>query len=141
MGGAAQIAGSQRLKLPSGRAAARDPGRRHPPSEGAGAPTSPTRLSRWLQQIVVGAAAFVPLVFSTTSSDSFRLPKMLVLRAAAVLVLGALVALLDRQEWSLVVPALARREVRLALLVVGWVAITAAHGARPMQARGAAITI
>ena len=90
---------------------------------------------------MVGAAVVVPLVFSTTSNDSFRLPKLLVLRAAAILVLAVLLAFLQRQEWSQLVPTLARPEVRIAFLVAGWAAFTQVLAARPAQARGATISI
>lgn len=49
--------------------------------------------NRWLWRIIVGGVVFIPVVFSWSGKDNFRLPKELVFRAEAILVFSICTAL------------------------------------------------
>lgn len=65
-----------------------------------------SRANRWLWRLVVTSVIAIPLVFSAHGKDSFRLPKEIVFRAEAILLLGVLVLLLAtgsisrRRSWK-----------------------------------------
>lgn len=90
---------------------------------------------------VTGAAiVLTPVVFDWGGHDVFRLPKVLLLRLAAILALFGFVAFARRAEYTLLWRS-HRTVVALAAALVAWSAISATLATRPWTAWNAVITI
>ena len=78
---------------------------------------------QWSDRVVVAAACIIPLFIVPGAKDTFRLPKDVLFRAEAIVLLAiAVIALILYR----VLPQIeaSRRFVAVSLLLVGWTALT-----------------
>src|SRR6478752_2695687 len=89
--------------------------------------------------VVLAAGVLITAVIFSSGADRFRLPKELVFRAEAVVLVALTViwATAGRRTWSFT----PRREHILALAIVGWAAITTATSTNRMLSTDALITV
>lgn len=89
-------------------------------------------IDRWLQWILTGGVVLVPLFVSPTGRESFRLPKLLLLRGEGIILVAVIagamaVGTLDRTFFRA-----SRWSSRLAFAALGWTAFTAASSTYPL---------